>query len=107
MLLLWRFIRLWYFSGVLSSLGSVTVCTTSFSKTLPTVPVPKKNKVDMVIRFSFVMVQCRDALYSILFLKAVCKAATVCPARKGQKNDSGRAMINSLASMHFPPYRFF
>ena len=29
----------------------------------------RKNKVDMVIRFSFVMVQCRDALYSILFLK--------------------------------------
>ena len=30
-------------------------------------------KCNMVIRFSFVMVQCRDALYSILFLKAICK----------------------------------
>ena len=33
----------------------------------------RKNKVDMVIRFSLVMVQCRNTLHTILFFKAVCE----------------------------------
>ena len=33
----------------------------------------RKNKVDMVIRFSFVMVQRRNALHTILFFETVCE----------------------------------